>query len=803
MLISWLWLDNKLAQLFLLLDSALYQAVSWLYSLFLKIAQTEIFSNSVYENFAQRVYVVLGVVMLFVLAYSLLTAIVNPDNLTKGDKSMSKVATKLVTSLIIIGLLPTVFDYAHRLQNFILDQNLIGVLLFGSQEMDVEVNRCDENGNNCTNELVTLPASEVSKARINNYGSTMALTTLNAFLNPENVNIEYDASDYLAEHGLVNGFSAVGCGVGGVLTVAGATAITYFSAGTLSGITLPSISTLAIACFGAGAAGNAVANNVMDVKHYTWDDVRLNILLDRNGGFSQIISLADVLKDGAKDVDTGNQVEITYMAFISSLAAGVLIYLLVSFCIDLGIRTIRLAFLQLIAPIPIFMRALPGKGTQFDKWLKKTIATYLEVFVRVFLMYMVVYFLSNIHGNLNTREGLWVNVILIMGLFAFVKEAPKLIADITGIDSGNMKLGILPKLAAGGALTGAALVGGGVTAGVKGLTSGINNAVKSWKDPSANVFKKATGVLSGFGGGILNAGTGLISGGARGAYSGRSAKNLADMRKAAKAGAQGAVDARGRRESYRAAHAGNVAGAQIKDAWTNAMRWAGISNVDAMKADQKILQEIFAKRKAAADAAESEVMKKAGERIVSAGKEVTSSTGDVYRNLSELDNVIELMKNKGVDAHGGSLNPADLSKQLTELQNLRTKLKDNLVDDYINGYDITGTTRSASNILGPVKENLAAFNTLLKNNMSVVNSHLSQADLSDPTISGWKSSLETYINQTRDMKIEDILGNDTIDLANAANNAKKLVGTSNGNLGTQINTILQRENSSNSGGGSK
>ena len=145
----------------------------------------------------------------------------------------------------------------------------------------------------------------------------------------------------------------------------------------------------------------------------------------------------------------------------------------------------------------------------------------------------------------------------------------------------------------------------------------------------------------------------------------------------------------------------------------------------------------------------------------------------------------------------------DLSKQLTELQNLRTKLKDNLVDDYINGYDVTGTTRSANNILGPVKENLAAFNTLLQSNMSVVTSHLSDVDLSDPTISGWKSSLEDYLNQTRNMKFDDILGNSTIDLAGAANNAKKLVGTSSGNLGTQINTVLQRESNNNSGGGSK
>lgn len=784
MLISWLWLDAKISQLCLVIDSALYSAVAWLYELFLKIAQTEIFTDATFESFAQRVYVVLGVVMLFVLAYNLLTAIVNPDNLSKGDKSMSKLATKLVTSLIIIGLLPTVFSYSRKLQNFILENNVIGTILFGNNETDVTVREYAEDGVNYTEKVVTLSSKDMAQAQISSYGRIMSFTALNAFLNPDNKKFQFNAGEFTAKNGYVNAGSILGC-IAGAATGAGVSIFT-FGIGAPAGLAVG-----AVACGASGATVNW-AGNAIDYTHYTWDQMKWSIIND--GDFTQIISLANVIHEGAKSMDGNETVEITYSAFVSTLCAGFLLYLLVSFCIDLGIRTARLAFLQLIAPIPIFLRAMPGKDTQFDKWVKKTIAVYLEVFIRVFLMYMVVFFLSNAQINLSTWQGLWVKVVIIMGLIAFVKEAPKLIADITGIDSGNMKLGILPKLAAGGALAGAALIGGGFKTGVRNAVNGVQNF------QNADGFWNKTGAALR---GVASFGAGTISGAVRSGYGARNAKNIADMRKAATTGAQGAIDARGRRDSYRAAHQGEVGISQIKDAWTGVKRWAGISNVDAMKADQKILQEIFAKRKAAADAAESEVMKKAGERIVSAGKEVTTSTGDIYKNLSELDNVIELMKSKGVDAHGVSLDPMDLSKQLTELQNLRTKLKDNLVDDYINGYDVTGTTRSANNILGPVKENLAAFNTLLQSNMSVVTSHLSDVDLSDPTISGWKSSLEDYLNQTRNMKFDDILGHSTIDLAGAANNAKKLVGTSSGNLGTQINTVLQRESNNNSGGGSK
>lgn len=561
MLISSLIPTEAISQLFLLIDSALYQAVSWLYNLFLRLAEAEIFTSEVYENFAQRVYVVLGVVMLFVLAYGLLQAIVNPDNFTKGDKSFSKVAMNLVVALIIIGLLPTVFDYSRKLQNFVLDSNLIGTLMFGGDDMEVEV--CDGNRSNCHTQI--LSSSEVAKAKIDTYGNVMALTTLNAFLNPENYNIKYDASDYLANHGLVNPFSVVGCGLG----LGGAIVVTVASSGAL----LPSISGLAVICGGLGAAGNVVADNLADVKNYTWNDIRVSILTEQNGGFSQILSLAEPLKNGTKTAD-GDKVQLTYMPFVSSACACLIIYLLISFCIDLGIRTVRLAFLQLIAPIPVFMKAMPGKGNQFDKWLKKTIATYLEVFIRIFLMYMVVYFLSNLNGNLNTREGLWVNVVIIMGLFAFVKEAPKLISEITGIDSGNMKIGIMPKLAAGGALAGAALVGGGLTAFTRNAVHAGKKVYGAATDSSAGFWQKAGNISKAALFGVGSTLTGGISGAIRGGYAGRGAKNIADVRKGAGTGAKGATDARDRHEAYRAAHPGHMGSSSFTDNLKGAWEWA-------------------------------------------------------------------------------------------------------------------------------------------------------------------------------------------------------------------------------------
>ena len=157
---------------------------------------------------------------------------------------------------------------------------------------------------------------------------------------------------------------------------------------------------------------------------------------------------------------------VTYYTFVSTATGIFLIYMIFSFTLDLGVRVFKFAFCQLLAPIPIVMRAMPGKKAQFDKWLKLTITVYLEVFVRVACMYLAVYFIQAVKNidftglfNNDPIMGAIALVIIIMGAFAFAKQAPKMLSDILGIDSGNLKLGIGEKLKAGGFFGGVGAIG--------------------------------------------------------------------------------------------------------------------------------------------------------------------------------------------------------------------------------------------------------------------------------------------------------------------------------------------------------
>ena len=404
------WINTIFQSIMLWLDSVIYWFAAQCYQLFMKLSVTQIFDENFFNNFATRIYSILGVFMLFYLAYALLNALVDPDKLTKGDKSVSKIAQNLVVSLVILGLLPSIFSYAYRLQNYILSSNVIGSLIFGTPTIDPTVESDDS---------------------LIRYGDAISFTVLNTFLNSDDYNVRVD-------------------------------------------------------------------------NNKTWYDIKYEILHD--GDYSGISDLDDSIVHETTDLSgkASQDITVDYKLGISSIAGLYLCYIMLSFTLDLGVRVVKLAFCQLIAPIPVVMRAVPGKNGTFDKWLKLTLSVYFEIFVRVAFMYIAVYFInglttSNVFDNFFSGgiQGMLALVIIILGILTFAKQAPKMISDILGLDTGNMKLGIGDKIKgsldglnsfgfarkavsyAGKATIGRSI--GTVTGGLGGLATGVfDKNVNTW-----------------------------------------------------------------------------------------------------------------------------------------------------------------------------------------------------------------------------------------------------------------------------------------------------------------------------------
>lgn len=94
--------------------------------------------------------------------------------------------------------------------------------------------------------------------------------------------------------------------------------------------------------------------------------------------------------------------KIDYTWLLSTAVGIFVVIVLVIYCIDIAIRAIKLAAYQLIAPIPILARLLPGEqGSKvFSNWVKACISTYLEVFIRLGILFFVVLIIAALQRNI-------------------------------------------------------------------------------------------------------------------------------------------------------------------------------------------------------------------------------------------------------------------------------------------------------------------------------------------------------------------------------------------------------------------
>lgn len=116
--------------LFALIDTLVVWLIKNLYVLLVQIANTNVFGSFIYQMLG-RIYVFLGIFMLFKLTMSMITYIINPDTMTDKSKGFSKLISNVVISLILIVTVPSLFREAYRLQAKILNSNAIYQIVTG------------------------------------------------------------------------------------------------------------------------------------------------------------------------------------------------------------------------------------------------------------------------------------------------------------------------------------------------------------------------------------------------------------------------------------------------------------------------------------------------------------------------------------------------------------------------------------------------------------------------------------------------------------------------------------------------
>lgn len=418
-----IWFMKLIRILLAAIDIVVYWLLELVYSLFIAISSAGIFSQATIQSFATRIYVFLGLIMVFKVSISLVTYIMNPDNFSKGDVGAPALLKGFIFALVGIVLVPYAFEIAYSFQRVILKENVIGNLILGMGH--------DEN-------------SEFSENFIKSGGKYMADTVYNAFYRP---NEELVGDECLADPG--------DCDMS-----------EYFEADVLDKY--------------EEAYGEEDGAPLSVIHRLDWDI--LNATYEQDG-------------------ETVFVMDYTYL--ITTLIGGFITYILLLFCIDIAVRSVKLCFLQLIAPIPLISKVDPKKGNEvFGKWLKECTSTYLDVFMRLLAIYFALFIISSISlqpinmvegGTFDGFLGLILAVFLIIGTLNFARDLPKLIGGIFGIDFKGMggftlnpakKLGATPILGAmGGNLVRKTAAG---LDAMHNLNNDFNSFRTGWRKQAAN-----------------------------------------------------------------------------------------------------------------------------------------------------------------------------------------------------------------------------------------------------------------------------------------------------------------------------
>lgn len=190
---------------------------------------------------------------------------------------------------------------------------------------------------------------------------------------------------------------------------------------------------------------------------------------------------------------------VDYKYFLSTIVGIFVCLVLISFAFDIGVRTIKLAFLQIIAPIPIMSYVDPAssKNGMFSKWLKQVGSTWVSLFVRLFALFFAILIISKfdvaiIKQSTSGQHMFWVMLFILIAALIFAKQLPKMIEElIPGLKLGGMQLNPFKKVSSD-AIGGKTLLGLGAGAIGMGLgsVSNLGSYIRNRRD-DAQDYKDA------------------------------------------------------------------------------------------------------------------------------------------------------------------------------------------------------------------------------------------------------------------------------------------------------------------------
>lgn len=547
------------------INSGIYTIVSLIFDLFFDITGYTMFDNEMIKGLFNRLFVVIGVFMLFKLCVSFISYLVNPESMKDKEKGIGKLFGRLITMLILLYVLMPMNDFN----------------LWGDADTDAKY---QANG-------ILFGALYDFQSRVINDGAISELIlgeNLSVNGNVKNLNIGKNVSNTIHK--------------------------AFFAE--------------------AGSCDEIAKEKVENAKNK--DDLEL------------------ILNDECTSGNYAGYYIFEYNGIIALIVGIGVLVIVFLFCFDVAVRMIKLGILRLLSPIPAISYIDPksSRDGMFANYIKTLTSTYLDLFLRLAIIYLVIFILADIaqrNENLFTGStGGIAKAIIYISLLFFAAQAPKFIMQSLGIKSKGTGLGF-----------GAALLGGGLSGLISGATTGgitgaIGGLIKGTGSANKNFWTAA--------GGGQSQGSAWKIGGTEGVRFGLNDDQAKHM---------GIMD-RGLKNMHNARMRKNL----------------GVTGNDVK--NQKAYADALA-----GDVNQARDLRKQFEDIINANAAGGTQKFDVTLRTADGQNI----RFSNTDVHGNLLSPADLQKKIQSIDSQIRTLESN-----------QGTAADMLKTMSTVQQNYTTYN---------------------------------------------------------------------------------------------
>lgn len=344
-LMGWL---TPVKVIFLYIDTIAFSLVDDCFDLLQIFAKNQVFGNDAFNSLMNNIYVLVGVIAFFRLAMLLVNSIIEPDNLLKKKEGLSSIFGRTVIMLVLLIIAPIIFKELGVIQSYVVDNNVIFKVILG---------------NNASTEIETSNSSQY----FSDAGKTMQKIVITSLIKPEDeffVDGEKGVTDYLNNKTIANDSKN------------GPTALVN-----------------------AGYVDTSICKKncqkaMAQYHQMISESAKGGFKLRRLGGYVGGSSEVEIL---GSNEDSEDLYYYEYTAGVTTITAIFLTYVLLSWSIDIAIRSVELAVLRLISPLFIATIVDPkstSSGGYFNNWLKRYGKTYADLFLKLAIISLAILMIS-------------------------------------------------------------------------------------------------------------------------------------------------------------------------------------------------------------------------------------------------------------------------------------------------------------------------------------------------------------------------------------------------------------------------